>query len=454
MKRLNDRAFLVLDEELKRLCAGKPDEQVRRTLILKRLEKFRRQEGRPLGYDDLKETVQDIFPEFSDKVLRQAARLNRAPAAQRMQGPLRWVAGIGVGGALVAGSLWVLNLPYPMIRWPVARTAPLLLLPSFMQMDHHYRQAIVDGEQADQLINNATSAADFELGAEKAAQAQKHLDGLPVWFLGYYPRRYCTLFSCSWQFTLDEFKAQRERIGRMEAQIFQEQNALKQLEEGTLAVETARRRYEAVQTSEEKLAILATWQTGMDQLAEIPAATLAGKTAQTRLQAFQRDYQTLAGTSAHTNQSNTFVQAAKQYATRASEVAQNPPHSVDTWGRAALLWEKALGELRKVPAESPGYLEAQMLTATYTDNLAQTKERQALEQRAVQALSSVEDRVIRLIAIAPQQPSSETLAELQAVINRLQNIPAGTTAYPKAQQLLLQASDRLTQLQATNVASP
>lgn len=99
--------------------------------------------------------------------------------------------------------LWVVNLPYPMIRLPVARTAPILLLPSYMSMDYHYRRAIARVEQADQLINQATSAADLTLGEVKVKEAQQHLDALPVWFLGYWPQY---TFWFGWQFTLDEFK--------------------------------------------------------------------------------------------------------------------------------------------------------------------------------------------------------------------------------------------------------
>lgn len=58
---------------------------------------------------------------------------------------------------------------------------------------------------------------------------------MPVWFLGYQPQMYCQLFSCSWKFTYDEFEAARKSIGRMEAQIFQEQNAQNKL----IAAETA-----------------------------------------------------------------------------------------------------------------------------------------------------------------------------------------------------------------------
>jgi hypothetical protein len=445
MPRLNQSAFQVLNAELQRLCEGKPLEQVRRSLVLKRLEKLRQQEGAPATYAEIKDAIDDIFPEFDDRVIRKAASLNQPNPFSSI---LQWTVGLGVGAATLAGTVWVLNLPYPMIRWPVAKTAPIVLLPSFISMDHHYRQSIIYIEQADQLINNATSAADFDLGAAKAEQAQKHLDHLPVWFLGYYPQRYCSWFSCGWQFTLDEFENARALIGRMDAQIFQEKNAFTTLDESTLAVETARRRYEAVQTSEEKLAILASWQENMDKLAEIPPETLAGKTAQTRLQAFQRDYQTLTGTTASAKQSNTFVKVAKSYATKAVDLVQNPPKPETAWAQAADLWKIAIDELEKVPEASPGYEEAQALKAEYTANLGNVRNRQQLEQQASTALNGVRTQITVLLEETRQDPNTNVLPELQRLIDQLNQVEPGTTAYSEAQQLLEQANRRFNQIQA------
>ncbi len=75
-----------------------------------------------------------------------------------------------------------------MIRWLVARIAPILLLPSYISMDRHYRQAIAHVEQADQLINQPSSPADLSLGEKKLEAAEKNLGALPVWFLGYWPQ--------------------------------------------------------------------------------------------------------------------------------------------------------------------------------------------------------------------------------------------------------------------------
>lgn len=131
----------------------------------------------------------------------------------------------------LAGGVWMLNLPFAPLRWAVAKSAPVLLIPSFISMDQNYRQAIVNIEQADQLVNQATSPADFELGKIKANAAQKNLDALPVWFVGYYPSQYCSLFRCGWNFTIDEFRSARETVARMDATLFQEDNARTQIEQ-------------------------------------------------------------------------------------------------------------------------------------------------------------------------------------------------------------------------------
>ncbi|MFB2833606.1 hypothetical protein [Floridanema evergladense] len=208
MSRLTDRAGKILRAEVEK-CVGKDTLlQVQRDIILKRLNRLREQDGNLASYEELRNTISDVFPNFSDKVLRKAAKANLPPGAWSK---IKWVVGIA---GVSAGTVWLLNLPYPMIRWPVARTAPILLLPSYMKMDYDYRQAIVLVEQADQLVNRATSQADLVLGAQKVKQAQKHLDDLPVWFLGYQPQY---RFWFGWNFTLDEFRSARANVGRMEA---------------------------------------------------------------------------------------------------------------------------------------------------------------------------------------------------------------------------------------------
>ncbi|MBT9310867.1 hypothetical protein [Leptothoe kymatousa] len=343
---------------------------------------------------------------------------------------------LGVGA--IAGSLWVLNLPYPMIRWPVARVAPMVLLPSFMQMDHHYRQAIIQTEQADQLINQATTVEDFELGSEKAAQAQKHLDNLPVWFLGYYPKGYCGMVQCGWKFTLDEFEDARALIGRMDAQIFQEQNALTVLETHSSQVLEAQNSFETSDPATQE-DILKNWQQGMDELTEIPPETLAGRLAQTRLTAYQRDYQTISGQTAVLTKGNALLAAAQQFANVATEEGQNPPHSAEKWDRIATLWEEALAELKKIQPDEPDYVKAQGLKAEYTISLGEVRELQNAEKAAVKLVQAAEKDINKLVEISANQSPERTIAAVNQVISDLEQVPSGTTVSEDAQVLIQQA---------------
>jgi hypothetical protein len=430
MHRLNNRAYTLLAEELKRLVKGSLEE-VRRDIVLRRLTKFTLQEGTPLTYGEIKAAIEDIFPEFSEAVLHKAARANR-----QSMGKFGLIKTAIIGLTVSAGGIWVLNLPYPMIRWPVAKVAPIVLLPSYISMDHSYRQAISLVEQSDQLVNQATSLQDIELGVEKAAQAQKHLDRLPVWFLGYFPQTYCTFASCAWRFTLDEYQAARQAIGRIEAKIFQEQNAFTLLEAGTTAVEAAKAQYQAAQTTAEETAAEIAWQSGMDQLNEIPGETLAGRQAQTKLDAYDRDFQQVAGLLAGGNRSSTLIDAAKQFAWTASTEAQSPPHSSETWQRIIGLWQQAIDRLEQIDLEDAGYGEAQAMLAEYTNKLGVVQGKLAVEKDAVAAWEIAQSRNTALWDRSSEMSSGAYAREVQAILNELKKIEAGTTPYGEAQTLL------------------
>lgn len=444
MPRLYDRAFRLLRAEAQRCAHEHPAGQVRLDIVLERLETLRQQEGEPLTEDEIREAVMDMLPNFRPQVIAAAARANRPARMAQLTQQLRWIGGIGVGLAALAGGVWVLNLPYPMIRWPVARTAPLILLPSYIQMDHSYRQAISLVEQADQLVNQATSAADLDLGTEKVEQADYHLDRLPVWFLGYYPRLYCNFFACGWSFTLDEFKQARQEVGRMEAKLFQEKNAQTDLDQGVTAVETAQQAYQQAQGPTQQAGAIANWQGGMDQLQEIPAVTLAGRMAATKLVAYQRDFQQVTGQVAGTTRSNTLIGAAKVFANQAAQNSQNPPHSATKWQQIAELWKEAIARLEEVPMEDPGFLEAQTLLAQYISNRDQILVRLQAEEDSVKAFDSAKVFTNHLLASNSPNPS-QNISQLQAIVDQLQKVQPGTTVYSEAEPLLKSAQDKLNQ---------
>ena len=438
MIRLNHRALEILRAEVQKCSEADLAGQVQRDIVLKRLEKLRSSQGEPASLEELRHTLSDISPNFSGKALKTAALANRPPGALSK---IKWTAGILIGSA---GVLWLVNLPYPMIRLPVARTAPILLLPSYISMDYHYRHAIARVEQADQLINQATSPADFTLGEVKVKEAQEHLDALPIWFLGYQPQY---TFWFGWQFTLDEFKTARANVGRMEAKVFQQKNALLQFHQGERALNAAKQQYQQGQTAADKETAIASMQVAIEQLEQVPQETLAGRTAQTLLATAKRDFEQVTGLADKSARTSTLIAAAQQFAIAATEAAQNPPHSADEWEEIASLWQQAIERLTQVPVADRGYLEAQKLLAKYQRNLGIVHTRSSAEQASVEALKQAKDTIQTMFASATADSSAanrnQLIAQLQGIINQLETVKSGTTAYPEAQALLASAQKKL-----------
>lgn len=431
MSRLYNRAYKLLEVEVNKCAKEDLVGEVGKKIVMKRLDKLRFQSGEPLKSEELSYIVKDQFPDFSDTVIQKAAKAN-TPSG--MLSKIAWIPAALMG---MAGIVWVANLPYPMIRKPMSRIAPIILLPSYINMNYNYREAITNVEQADQLINKATSSADINFGAKKVALAQKHLDDLPVWFLGYYPKRYCTFFNCSWKFTLDEFETARKQVGRMEAKVFQEKNAQTLLTDAEQAIASAKQQYMEATTSTEKQRAIANWQTGIDKLGQIPPTTVAKKIAKPQLAAAQRDFQTEVGLADDNKLSFTFIEVAKKFGLQAAEAAQNGPHSEQRWQVIVGLWEQAINQLQQISANNPSYLAAQSQIAEYQLKLANVKMRLQAEMESGKAFKEGKDLIADWKKYVVDNSDRASLAsKLQEIINNLENVKPGTTYYQEAQELL------------------
>jgi hypothetical protein len=459
------------------------------------------EQGTPADYNELCEAVIDIYPQFNPKILKSAAKANKPPSKFLvMFGVLQF--GFLVFGGL-AGLVWLLNLPYPMIRKPVAEKAPMLLLPSYISMDNSYRGAIRDLEQAEQLLRNTTSTKDIQLGGDKVKSAQRHLDNLPVWFLGYQPQFYCSFFQCQWKFTFDEFEDARRRVARLEAIAFQGKNALEPLAEAEKNLVTAKQKYKQAKTIPEKEEAIAAWQTAIFFFDEIPAQTLAGSNAQIKVKAYKHEfvnaqigtyisaaqefdaeaervkgkqpqtatslweqatnrlnqvpkentryleaqrliasYQVKRENSATQKSSSTYIEAAKQIAFQASKFSQNPPHSAEKWEQIEALWQRSINQLEKITVEEAGYIDAQKYLAEYQNNLGIIQTRKKIEIAAQETLGMANNKIQNLIA-SPATDKQQLKNELGSIIALLQTIKSGTTAHSEAQQLISYARKQM-----------
>jgi len=435
MERLNQRAFELLQAEIERIAGDDSVGKVQKEIALKRLNRLRSQSGKPATIDELRDLVDDLFPTFSEKVLKAAARANCPPKVS-------WT-GVKVGVATVAGivgGVWFLNLPYPPIRWPVARVAPMVLMPSFISMDHNYRQAIANTEQADQLVNNATSPSDLDVGKAKVQAAQKNLDALPVWFLGYYPQRYCSLFRCRWQFTFDEFQQARKEVARMDARLFQEMNAQQQFNQADQTVATAKQAYQEAANDAEREPAIAQWQAGIDLLRQLPNQTLAYKMAQPKLSAYERDFQQVVGAVAGNSRASNMVTAARAFDAEATKMQGNQPQSVAVWEEIIRLREQAIAELKQVSNDEPNYPQLKRMQAEYEGKLSAARYRLDEEKTAIKAYETANTLTGQLLETASRLDNAQIAGRLQAIEMALAKVKPSTTVFAEANQLRQQAA--------------
>lgn len=447
MMRLNPQARKLLLAEVEKQSKSQ-NLDIQRDIVVKRLEKLTIQQGQPLAQTELEQLITDMFPAFDQKILQKAAKVNQNDGKIAKVAKIGGVVAAGLLG--LSGVIWFVNLPYPMIRRPVAGVAPMLLLPSYLSMDRNYREAIAHVEQADQLVNKATSAADIGLGAEKVKLAQQNLDKLPVWFLGYEPVRMCHFMGCSWHFTFDEFSRARAQIGRMDARIFQENNAFTQLQTAETDLQKAKQAYQnATNTSQQQNAI-ADWQTALDQLTVLPKETLAGTTGVTKYRNYERDFNQVVGSVAGSNQTQTMIAAAQQFADLALKNSQKSAYTVTEWQQIETLWSNAINRLEKVDAKDPDYVASQTYLADYTQKLGVVKTRLETEEKSSLAIAEAKRQTQDLISSLPTKPNPDErnrlISRLQGIIDQLKQVQPNTTVYLEGQTLLKQAESKLSQL--------
>ena len=440
--RLYKKAYKILVAEVAKAAAkDKLAGETSQKIALKRLRNLLSLKGKPVTERELQFLIGDLFTDFNPKIIKKAVRVNRPPSKLWLIPKIA----IAMGG--LAGIVWILNLPYPMIRRPVAKTAPLILLPSYLNMDRHYRGAIAEVERADRLVNRATSLADLELGREKVNKAQKHLDALPVWFLGYEPQMYRTFFSFGWKFTFDEFKSARAKVGRMDAIIFQEINAIKKLERAKQEIFQAKQNYQQAQDVLTKQQAIAVWQNGIDLLKQLPQNTLAKKQADAAYTAYLRDFRQVSGLVAGNNRTNKIIAVAEQFYAKVNHTCPNSVHSANRWQQCADLLNKAISMLERVPIEDAGYLETQTLLAAYEAELGEIKIRRQEELLSQQAYESAQNAIANLPKSVDRHNRDRTAREILKIINQLEKVKPETTIYKESLTLINFAEKKLKQLQ-------
>ena len=185
-------------------------------------------------------------------------------------------------------------------------------------------------------------------------------------------------------------------------------------------------------------------QTAMISLRQIPRQTLAGKKALAIIAVSQPDLAEIIARDGKIGVSDNLIEAAKVFATQASQASQKPPHPTYKWEQIEKLWLEAIKRLQRIDAKNPNYLEAQKLLAKYQNNQGIIRTRLQAERESQQILSQAEAQIERFIANPPSD-RNRYKAQLETILTKLKTVKSGTTSYARAQQLILSIQKQLQQ---------
>lgn len=359
---------------------------------------------------------------------------------------------IGVLLGIPVGILYVVNLPYPAIRQPVSKSAPLLLLPSNMAIDANFKKGQATVEEAKQLIEAPTSPADLDRGEIKLKDAKSALDAIPAWYVADWADYSRGYWGYDWRFSPAGLQGARIKAGQLEAKVFQEKNAQMSLTDAEREVAIAKVQLQQAASPVDKKVAVQNWQAAIDRLNQIPPETMAGRKAQQLVNTSTRDLQASAGLAIGNEKVVSLLGGAEEFAKKAAESGRNPPHSSDRWNEIASMWQEAIRQLEKISStDTLGYAEAQRRLAEYRTSLSEVKVRLKNEQDSVQALDRANQKLTALWASLPKDAKdlnrNQAIASFMAINNDLEKIQSGTTVYLKAQEVKLQVQQQLKLLQ-------
>lgn len=364
---------------------------------------------------------------------------------------LKRVVVIGVIIAIPVGVVAVANLPVAFIRRSVAQTLPVLLIPSYLTIEENFKKGVTSLESARQLIDNATTALDIDRGKERLKSASEQINSIPTWFMEDWEnhQRYYRWYGWyDWRFSPAGLQRARAEIGTLEARAFQETNAQELLTTAELSLTKAKQSYQLATAVGDKKAAIDSWRTALDQLNQIPSATLAGKQAQQKLAPATREFQEVVGLVAGNQKTSSHFTVAREYAKRAAEQGRNPPHRAQRWREIITFWEGAIQELQKVPdSDLEGYTQAQQAIVEYKQQLSEVRLRLDLEVQSEAALQTAQKQIIELQAQANRLDRNQLISQVEQIMLNLDRVRNGTTSYLEAQRLKLLAQDFLKQVQ-------
>jgi hypothetical protein len=156
----------------------------------------------------------------------------------------------------------------------------------------------------------------------------------------------------------------------------------------TLAIEAVKIGAKPRNTAKEWNEAYAKWQEAIGVLQRTPKSRFVSAKIEKSLANYRESASVASTKISGEQQAIDRLSRAKDLANQAVRIAQNPPHSTDTWAIAYGKWQEAVELLEKIPANTSATAEAKRLLNEYKKNreiiLKEYRKREILETQAKQ----------------------------------------------------------------------
>ncbi len=442
MPRLSDRAFLIVQNEIERRYKDHPADQIKRVILLARLETLRAQKGDPMTRVQIWEVLSDVAPNFDQNILMDAESVDT-------DSPLLGISvGVGAVAVLVSTAIGMKAVTADTVAQAAAQSAGQTEQPS----------SVTTTEEPDQVVEKAIYSV--KRPTEQVADKQDQ-------------RR--SFWPDGWRLPKRAPRPTREPRSVPDSQSNSSSvphSAAFEMAKG-IGWQAALKSQNPPHSVEHWSSTAKLWRLAIAHLEQVPPSHKNYKSAQVKKATYQQYLQEIqtrqasAQTAPNTSELVATAPAptapaapqfssklteqppqeilknpiavAKHYGWLAAVASQNAPHSAEKWADISRTWQRALMSLEGIDQASPIYAEAQQVKARYQKNLAAIRERYQQEQIATQRLQSLQASLAEINNDIT--PNAAQLGQLEAIVKKLKSIPKSTEAGERAQRLVAETSE-------------
>ncbi|MBL1175589.1 hypothetical protein [Pantanalinema sp. GBBB05] len=269
-------------------------------------------------------------------------------------------------------------------------------------------------QQAAELAKTAKSPAELAQIQQQLATAQQSLSGIPTW-----SGQYGTA------------QALRQSLAQVTTA---EQQA-----------ESAQQKMATIpQPLSEWQATQVLWQQAIAQMQAIPPENTLHTFAQERLASYQQSLAAANKLMAIEQRAAKQLQSAKETG-QVAEARQGIAQALQDWQLVQSTWQVAINTLKQVPQMTTSYGEAQQLQSDYQAKLAAVRSRTGKEQLAGKSYSQAVKLASQATTKQQQNQWSQAVGIWRQAIAVAKRVPAETTQYAEAQNLVTTYSTSLQQ---------